>query len=156
MNALKSLLIGLSFAALSSAAAQTAPQTYFGLYTQASSVGGADVGLGVQGTYDTDRYALRLGVNVQSILGYTLGFGGDLSVSYPVYGDLRSPVRAAVGAGLDLSSHNGGAFVFVRPYLSASAEARIARFSTVFVEGSLGYTLGNSISPGVKLGLNFR
>ena len=147
------------------AAAQNAvpaSRTYFGLYGAAGYAPDLTAGVGAQLTYDANRYALRLGLSAQSVLGYTLGFGGDVAALYPVYGDLNTRSRISLGVGLDASLHNGAGgggniqTVLVRPHVLLNAETRLFGFSTIFAEASLGYTLGQSVSPGLRLGLNFR
>lgn len=76
-------------------------------------------------------------MNARSFLGFTLGVGTDVSVLFPVLGDPDTSGRVMAGAGVDAERHNGQFNVF-RPHLPVNGEWRVARFATVFAEGSAG------------------
>lgn len=165
MNVLKSLL-GLTLAALPVAAAQSAPQSYFGLNT-----------LGAQVTYDTGKYALRLSGGGRTVLGLVYGIGADAAALFPVVGDLNTPSRLSLGAGLDVDvffasliigdcasptacGNSAAAAVAYRPHVLVNYERRLSDNVTFFTEGSIGVAiapeLGHIVYPGLRLGLNFR
>ena len=155
----------LTAALIPTAAAQGAApaRTYFGINT-----------LGVQATYDTGQYALRLGAGGRTIVVvYGTGVGLDADVLFPVSGSLDTPTRFSLGGGLDLNAYASGYFncgnigpcapfpsiISVRPHLLAQYEWRLNPKLTFFTEGSLGYAVsnvGSVVYPGVRLGLNFR
>ena len=58
--------------------------------------------LGAQVTYDTGKYALRLSGGGGSVLGLVYGIGADAAALFPVVGDLNTPSRLSLGAGLDV------------------------------------------------------
>ena len=147
--------------ALASGVAQAAPSTYYGVRLSVDTP--LDFGVGVQATYDAGGYALRAGVDVRSLVGYTLGFGADVGVLFPLVGTPNTASRVQAGAGLGLERHNG-VLTVVRPHLLLGGEVRVARSVTAFAEGSLGYSFLlpgegeglNLFSPGLRVGLNFR
>jgi len=153
-----SFLLALGSCFLTGALA--APGTYFGVRLSGETT--ANLGVGAQVTYDADRYALRLGLNAKSFLGFTLGLGGDVSALFPLAGTQSTRTRLQAGGGLDLERHNG-LFTVIRPHLLLNGEARLARFLTVFAEGSVGYALTTTpggtqgaFAPGLRVGMNFR
>lgn len=157
MNVFKPLL-GLTLAFLPLAAAQSVPQTYLGITT-----------LGAQVTYDTGKYALRLGAGGRSVLYvFANGVGLDAAVLFPLRGDLRTPSRFSLGAGLDANAYISGFVPYssgfniysLRPHVLAQFETRLNSRTMFVAEGSLGYAFipGGSgiVYPGVRVGLNFR
>lgn len=156
---MKKVLFALALGSGLSSTSQAA-DTYFGVRVMGETTG--NVGLGAQVTYDADRYALRLGLNARSFLGFSLGLGGDVAALFPVYGTQDTRGRVQVGGGVDLERHNG-VMTLIRPHLLVNGEYRLLRFATVFAESSLGYSFfkdvgrpGGAFSPGLRLGLNFR
>lgn len=158
---MNNLLICGGLLALASGVAQAAPSTYYGVRLSVDTP--LDFGVGVQATYDAGGYALRAGADVRSLVGYTLGFGADASVLFPLVGTPNTPSRVQAGAGLGVERHSG-VLTLVRPHLLINGEVRVARSVTAFAEGSLGYTFLlpgqgeglNLFSPGLRVGLNFR
>ncbi|SMB89262.1 hypothetical protein [Deinococcus hopiensis] len=157
---MKKALFALTLSLGLSSAAQAAPSVYLGVRAMAESP--VNVGVGAQVTYDVGSYAVRLGLNAKSILGFTLGFGGDVAALFPLSGNTETAGRVLVGAGVDVERHNG-ALTVVRPHVLLNGEYRLARFFSVFGEASVGYALLNSsydavgfLSPGLRVGLNFR
>ena len=153
----------LTFTVFSSlGAAQTTrlalkPQTYFGLNT-----------LGAQVTYDTGRYALRLGVGGRTVLFvFANGVGADAAILFPITGTRETPSRFSLGAGMDANLYlsnfvdgtNTSAYT-LRPHVLAQYETRLSQRVTFFTEGSVGYAFspgnGGIVYPGIKLGINFR
>lgn len=158
MNFPRTCLTSLTLTALGTAAAQSAPQTYFGVTT-----------LGAQVTYDTGRYALRLGAGGRSVLYvFANGVGLDAAVLFPVRGSLGTPSRFSLGVGLDANAYVSGFVPYssgfnvysLRPHALAQLETRLSPNVTFLAEGSLGYAFipGGSgiVYPGVRVGLNFR
>ncbi|WP_420594795.1 hypothetical protein [Deinococcus sp.] len=148
----------LPFAAAQTARPKLAPETYFGLNT-----------LGGQVTYDTGRYALRLGVGGRTVLFvFANGVGADAAVLFPITGTRDTPSRFSLGAGLDANAYfatlldnpNGSGVYVLRPHVLAQYETRLSQRVTFFTEGSLGYAFsfndGGIVYPGIKLGINFR
>ncbi|KEF34574.1 MULTISPECIES: hypothetical protein [Deinococcus] len=148
--------------ALTCGVAQAAPSTYVGVRLSVDTP--LDFGVGVQATYDVGSYALRAGADVRSLVGYTLGYGADASVLFPLSGTPNTTSRIQAGAGLGLERHSG-VLTVLRPHLLLNGEVRLARSVTAFAEGSLGYSFlrpsggGEGLglfSPGLRVGLNFR
>ena len=156
-------IAALTLAALSSlGAAQTTrlalkPPTYFGLNT-----------LGGQVTYDTGRYALRLGVGGRTVLFvFANGVGADAAVLFPITGTRDTPSRFSLGAGMDANLYlsnfvdgtNTSAYT-LRPHVLAQYETRLSQKVTLFSEASVGYAFspgnGGIVYPGIKVGINFR
>jgi len=146
-----------------------AAQSYFGLYT-----------LGGQYTYDTDKYALRLGVGGRSIVVvFGNGVGLDAAVLFPISGSLATRSRVSLGGGLDINTYvapyfdgmncgendsrpcsHGLNLVAFRPHVLVQYETRLNQKVIFFTEASLGYAIapqtGSVVYPGFRVGLNFR
>ena len=157
---MRNVLFALALGSGLFSAAQAAPSTYVGV--RVLGEGPLALGLGVQVTYDAGSYALRLGANAKSFLGFTLGLGADAAALFPLTGNTETPGRVLAGGGVDVDRHNG-ILTVVRPHLLVNGEYRVARFASVFAEASVGYALfsggdatAGTFAPGLRVGLNFR
>ena len=101
--------------------------------------------LGAQVTYHTGKYALRLGAGGRSVL-YVFANGVGLDANAYVSGFVP------YSSGFNVYS--------LRPHVLAQFETRLGPRTMFVAEGSLGYAFvpGGSgvVSPGVRVGLNFR